>query len=194
VDILSSQNGINWLLELEKYYVPYHDNFSYVNGKYFIANKYSNDLINWTDMEIGTGVIYRKYVYGNGYYIAIPSNGGYYNEIIKSSDLINWTKINVVNKYWNDIIYANGLFVMIGGNNSNHTGYFAYSNNGTTWTINNVGTDIHAVSYGNGIFVATGYGYNGICSYYSTNGITWNPVYGDYLNDLGSNKLVYIEN
>ena len=132
---------------------------------------YSEDGINWTQVENTGGYGLFSVCYGNGKFIVLGHSKAY------STDGNKWIPITLASGGWENLCYGNGKFVAIDNNGGNSK--VAYSEDGITWSVENFPNGSWAsICYGNGKFVAIG---NDISSnsiaVYSTNGSTWSVPY-----------------
>jgi hypothetical protein len=127
---------------------------------------------------------YLRIVYGNGYYVSIPS-GQYFSvgATKYSTNGLGWLNgaLGTTGFYARDIAFGNGIFVLVGNNQLNAaspSATYVTSTNATTWTIrSNAGwasTYIGGIAFGAGVFTTVLYGTTQ--GYSSTDGITWSST------------------
>ena len=150
--------------------------FSYYDsGNYKDGIAYSEDGINWNQIEAPRNITF--IAYGNGKFVALC---GY--DIAHSEDGINWNQVDIsfteYGKSLSSIVYGNGMFVGLQGTDT----LAAYSRDGITWQESTKPYNrCDQIAYGNGKFVAIGSAgdrdnkkYNE--AMYSTDGIAWTEV------------------
>lgn len=145
----------------------------YGDGKYIaIASStnyfaYSEDGINWEEIDVGASYVWRTITYGNGMFVAFTYNSKYY---AYSYDGRNWTVTSVTwSDKWQHIAYGSGLFIVTTSN-----ARFIYSTDGIRWKAAYLPDDESmggGITYGNGVFVAVSS--TEYHAYYSTDGINW---------------------
>ena len=162
--ILTSYDGIEWIVRLNDYNYPKLNDVTFGNGL-FIAVGYdgailsSTDGITWIQRYSGTTEVFKGVSYGNGIFVAVGYwdgyYGGYYGSIITSDDGVNWTKrISKTNERIEGIAYGNGTFIALatGGGYS----VVIKSNDGINWTRGGSTWAGQNIASGKDTFVAVG--------------------------------------
>jgi hypothetical protein len=132
---------------------------------------YSSDAINWNLVANGTIPLNDSLAgvaYGNGTFVAIPSDTWY--SALTSSDGVSWTQQGITGGYLlNAVTYGNNLFVAVGSN------VIMTSPDGITWTTRTSPASNTWVSvvYGNNLFVAVSQDGVGNRIMTSPDGINW---------------------
>jgi hypothetical protein len=117
--------------------VYFQNNFfkiKYLNNQFIaLANKnnsnkigFSNDGINWTQIDVQNNSLIQDIIYVNGNYILLDYDGG----ITSSTNLVNWQYTTTItgNKKWYSIINENNKYVATGNK------CIAYSVDVINWT------------------------------------------------------------
>jgi hypothetical protein len=136
--------------------------------------RWSDDAINWTEVNLSFTGDYRRLISGNNRFIALANNE---NRVSVSLTGQSWSTVNLpVSESWTDGVYGGGRFVIIANNTNN----VLTSTNGTTFTVANIPSDTVGdstvsqwtqITYGAGKFVAVSA--NDRATATSSNGTTW---------------------
>lgn len=136
--------------------------------------RWSNDAINWTEVDLSFVGDYRKLISGNNRFIALANNE---NRISVSLTGQTWSTVGLpVSESWTDAAFGGGRFVIVANNTNN----VLTSTDGTTFTSANIPDDTTGdstvsqwiyVTHGKGKFVAVSA--NDRATATSTNGTTW---------------------
>ena len=105
----------------------------------------------WTANNQGSANLY-GITYGNGYWVAVGSNGTLYYKA--DTPVGTWTANKQGSVALYGITYGNGYWVAVGGDG---TLYYKADTPVGTWTANNQGSvNLQSVTYGNGYWVTVG--------------------------------------
>ena len=163
-EIITSQDGINWVQTTQKYYGKNESLMSITYGKgIFVAvgrrwdkndlngiTLFSNDGFEWKKTYDLTDYL-RGITYGDGIFVSVGSGG----TILTSNNGYSWTnKPSGTEKMLQDVIYRNGVYISVG-----RGGTIISSSNGTSWNQtpwSNSKKSLNGITYGNGLFVTVG--------------------------------------
>lgn len=136
--------------------------------------RWSDDAINWTEVNLSFIGDYRRIISGNNRFLALANNE---NRISVSLTGQSWSTVALPAKEsWTDAAYGGGIFVIVANNTNN----VLTSANGTTFDVANIPADSVGdstvsqwiqITYGAGKFVAVSA--NDRATATSVNGTTW---------------------
>jgi hypothetical protein len=136
--------------------------------------RWSDDAINWTEVNLSFTGDYRRLISGNNRFIALANSE---SRVSVSLNGQTWSTVNLpVRESWTDGAYGGGRFVIVANNTNN----VLTSTNGTTFTVANIPSDTVGdstvsqwtqITYGAGKFVAVSA--NDRATATSSNGTTW---------------------
>lgn len=136
--------------------------------------RWSDDAINWAEVNLSFIGDYRRLVAGNNRFVALANNE---NRISVSLTGQSWSTVSLpVSESWTDAAFGGGRFVIVANNTNN----VLTSTDGTTFTVANIPDDTTGdstvsqwtqIAYGAGKFVAVSA--NDRATATSVNGTTW---------------------
>lgn len=142
------------------------------------SGAWSADGITWNSLTLPAVAGYSSIAYGNGMFVAIPSNAGTASTVAASSpDGLTWTARAMATSFiWYSVTYGKGLFVAVGTTNSGgSTNGYNTSTDGITWASSSRNLPSsqawQTVGFGGGFFVALAYG--STVAARSADGISW---------------------
>lgn len=151
---------------------------------------YSTNGINWTQTTLPSiPTVWRKVVYGNGMFVAMPSDPfNYGDKYAYSADGINWTLGQLPFwSEWSRIDFGNNKFVALSFNDSRGM----YSTNGINWTVFDLPASGYwrDIIYANNKFMAYDSSTSKIIS--SDDGINWTLVSNSFNLSFVDDNIVY---
>lgn len=209
--IVSEDGGSTWARVNSSIGYTSWRSVAYGNGMWVLVGSgnyiaYSEDLITWSQVQVGdSSQVWSDVVFGGGKFVL---SGFYYwySQTAYSEDGINWTAGSSYAfsvGYNHKLAYGNGVFVAFAGYS-----YAAYSTNGITWTSMTVpdpggGLTGSAITFGNGKFVLFTTSTNGRIYVSATangssfgqpmlSGLDWNPDYTSIMNSVAYGNGYFI--
>ena len=172
-NILSSNDGFNWTVESSDYFrkLFFHNSLIFTLGS---SLRYSNDLSNWTEVNLNYRYG-RDIVYGNNKYIIVGDDG----KIESSDNGSSWTVVNSnTTEDLEYIVFGNNLFIASG-----KKGIILTSSDGINWNKyslkNKTSFGTSAFDWGGNLFFVNQYFYiSGTLGAFirSENGMEWSSL------------------